>query len=215
MIKKTKYNIKNTPEVQKHKIELSDKFRFKQKIKTQKSSKPKYKDSAYFQHEQIGAESREEKTYNYLGNQDEEDILQTSGYHNSISIQEPSHNSLQTSAYDYTIGEFFSFSYNALLAHKSILWWLMRFNLLAPYSSLWSIQLCAGDARNQFSRLSVASGPDQFYFPTPTPPPSSQFQSYPGLYFPPTDSSEARNPLKNYDFVIGRYYSLLYIFISL
>ena len=28
-------------------------------------------------------------------------------------------------------------------------------------------------------------------------------KSYPGLYFPPTDSSEARNPLKNYDFIIG------------
>ena len=26
---------------------------------------------------------------------------------------------------------------------------------------------------------------------------------YPGLYFPPTDSSEANNPLKNYDFIIG------------
>ena len=98
-----KYNVKNTPEVQKHKIELSDKFRFKQKIKTQKSSKPKYKTSDYYQQEQIGAESREEKTFNYLRDREEEDVLQTSGYHNSISIQEPSHNSLNP-AYDYTIG---------------------------------------------------------------------------------------------------------------
>ena len=48
--------------------------------------------------------------------------------------------------------------------------------------------------------------------PPPPPPPATpataaaQYASYPGLYFPPTDSSEARNPLKNYDFIIGACY---------
>ena len=115
-----KYNVKNTPEVQKHKIELSDKFRFKQKIKTQKSSKPKYKASDYFQQEQIGAESREEKTFNYLrDHEEEEDVLQTSGYHNSISIQEPSHNSLNP-AYDYTIGNLLFIKLYIVSLHEQI-----------------------------------------------------------------------------------------------
>ena len=116
-----KYNIKNTPEVQKHKIELSDKFRFKQKIKTQKSSKPKYKTSDYYQQEQIGAESREEKTFNYLRDreEEEEDVLQTSGYHNSISIQEPSHNSLNP-AYDYTIGNLLFIKLYIVSLHEQI-----------------------------------------------------------------------------------------------
>ena len=116
-----KYNIKNTPEVQKHKIELSDKFRFKQKIKTQKSSIPKYKTSDYFQQEQIGAESREEKTFNYLRGreEEEEDVLQTSGYHNSISIQEPSHNSLNP-AYDYTIGNLLFIKLYIVSLHEQI-----------------------------------------------------------------------------------------------
>ena len=43
--------------------------------------------------------------------------------------------------------------------------------------------------------------------PPATPAPAAaQYASYPGLYFPPTDSSEARNPLKNYDFIIGACY---------
>ena len=41
-------------------------------------------------------------------------------------------------------------------------------------------------------------GGQRLYPTTPSP-----YKQYPGLYFPPTDSSEDRNPLKNYDFIIG------------
>ena len=63
--------------------------------------------------EQIGAESREEKTYNYFipteKDIDDDDnggeILQAAGYHTSLSIQEPYHNGLEEPPYDYTIGK--------------------------------------------------------------------------------------------------------------
>ena len=41
-------------------------------------------------------------------------------------------------------------------------------------------------------------------FQTPGPTTPANSYQYPGMYFPPTDSSEANNPLKNYDFIIGK-----------
>lgn len=99
-IKSTNYNPRKTPEA-KHHVELSDKFRFKQKIK-----EPRKSNSKYF--EQVGAESREEKVYRPYFDDDDDDVLVASGYHNTISIQEPLSNgvSLQDpAAYDFTIGK--------------------------------------------------------------------------------------------------------------
>ena len=99
-IKSTNYNPRKTPEA-KHHVELSDKFRFKQKIK-----EPRKSSSKYF--EQVGAESREEKVYRPYFDDDDDDVLVASGYHNTISIQEPLSNgvSLQDpAAYDFTIGK--------------------------------------------------------------------------------------------------------------
>ena len=59
--------------------------------------------------EQIGAESREEKTFRYYGddnedNDDDGEVLLAAGYHNTLTVQEPYHNGIEEPAYDYTIG---------------------------------------------------------------------------------------------------------------
>ena len=58
--------------------------------------------------EQIGAESREEKTFRYYAddNEDNDDgeVLLAAGYHNTLTVQEPYHNGVEEPTYDYTIG---------------------------------------------------------------------------------------------------------------
>ena len=100
-IKSTNYNQRKRPEP-KQKIELSDKFKFKQKLLKQSRVVPE----EYF--EQLGAESREEKVYQKYEDDvlDDGDVLVASGYHNSFTIQEPLQNTVsqQDPAYDFTIG---------------------------------------------------------------------------------------------------------------
>ena len=83
---------KHRQEPRKGHIELSDKFKFKQKV-------------SRLQHaEQVAAESRERRTWEVPGA--EAGQLLASAYHASLSVQEPSHNSVGPlqPAYDYTIG---------------------------------------------------------------------------------------------------------------
>ena len=80
-------------------IKLSDNFKFKQKMK--KKTLKKNKSNHY--DEQIGAESREHKTYKRLNERNGE-VLVASGGHNSLSIQEPVLNTLTEDMYDFTIG---------------------------------------------------------------------------------------------------------------
>ena len=61
------------------KPQLSEKFKFKEKLR---------------QSALVQAESREDRTYKYFDQPEE--VLLTSGYHHQLSIQDP--------AYDYTIG---------------------------------------------------------------------------------------------------------------
>ena len=104
-------NHKNRQEASKHHIQLSDKFKFKQELNKRQKPSNQVTNKNYF--EQIGAESREEKTYNYFipteKDIDDDDnggeILQAAGYHTSLSIQEPYHNGLEEPPYDYTIGK--------------------------------------------------------------------------------------------------------------
>lgn len=91
--------IKRT-ELKKQPIELSNNFKFKQKIK--KKMLKKNKTNHY--DEQIGAESREHKTFKRLYERNGE-VLVASGDHNSLSIQEPVHNTVTEDMYDFTIGK--------------------------------------------------------------------------------------------------------------
>ena len=91
---------KKRPEVKKQPLELSDNFKFKQKMK--KPSKMKKKSHQHYT-QQVGAESREKKTYKRFYGSHEE-VLLASGYHNSLSIQEPVQNSV-AEGYDFTIGK--------------------------------------------------------------------------------------------------------------
>lgn len=87
---------KHRQEPRKGHIELSDKFKFKQKVSRLQHS------------EQVAAESRERRTWEVPGA--EAGQLLASAYHASLSVQEPSHNSVGPlqPAYDYTIGTNYS-----------------------------------------------------------------------------------------------------------
>ena len=158
-------------------LALSDNFEFKKNSKKQtKKASPRQYD------EQIGAESREHKTYKRFYGSHEE-VLLASGDHNSLSIQGPVQNSLVEDNYDYTIGRIIK----------------MRLSIFDGNFLL----IIGGFGRTR--------GQQRSYPTTPSP-----YKQYPGLYFPPTDSSEDRNPLKNYDFIIGlfvhRYILLFNVF---
>ena len=96
-LKKSK-NIKGS-KLKKQPLALSDNFKFKKNSKKQaKKATPRQYD------EQIGAESREHKTYQRFYGSHEE-VLLASGDHNSLSIKGPVQNSLAEENYDFTIGK--------------------------------------------------------------------------------------------------------------
>ena len=120
-----------------------------------------------------------------------EEVLLGSGYHNSLSVQSPGPGAGAGAgpSYDFTIGDTRA---AAAVGHQDPILNHQFFPTVTP------VQRTGGRVSLAASGFPAAgAGAGAGYYATPTSPP------HPGLYFPPTGSSESRNPLNNYDFTIG------------